>query len=97
MHVELAVEAGVVVGDRLLEDAAVAEVGDRSFEALDEAFAADLFEVGLEGLALGHDEVGEGIADLGHLEVAALDELHGAGADVLGMSRQRSGASRRRT
>jgi hypothetical protein len=37
-----------------------------------QAFAADLLEVAVEGLAFGDDEVREGVVDLGELEVAAL-------------------------
>ena len=80
--VELAVETGVVLGDGLLEQAAFAQMGDGGVEAHLQAFAADLLEVAVERLAFGDDEVGERIIDLGHLEVAAVDELHGASADL---------------
>ena len=79
----------MIFGDGFLEDAAVAEMGDGGVEAHLQAFAADVFEVAVEGLAFGNDEVGERVVDLGHLQVAAVDELHGAGADL---GRLREGA-----
>ena len=71
----------MIFGDGFLENASVAEMGDGGFKAHLQAFAADLFEVAVERLAFGDDEVGKRVVDLGHLEVAAVDELHGAGAD----------------
>ncbi len=81
--VELAVQPRVVVGMVFLQQPAAAEVATAVSRRLLQAFAADLFEVGVEGLAFGDEEVREGVLDLGHLEVAAVDELHGAGADLV--------------
>ncbi len=79
--VYFAIEAGFVVGDGLAELAGVFEVLDGGFAAGTPAVAADLLEVGVEVHAVGAIELGEGIFDFGEFEVAALRELHGAGAD----------------
>src|SRR5271154_759389 len=75
--VEFAVKTRVVFGDGLLENAAVAQMSDSGFEAHLQTFSADVFEVAVERLAFGDYEVGERVVDFGHLQVAALDELHG--------------------
>ncbi len=54
---------------------------DGGVATLAPAVAADFFEVAVEVHAVGAVEFGEGIFDLGELELAALGELHGAGAD----------------
>ena len=54
----------MILGDCFFEDASVAQMSDGGFEAHLQAFAADFFEVAVEGLAFGNLKVGEGIVDL---------------------------------
>ncbi len=72
----------MVFGDGLLQQSTVTQMSDGGIETHLQAFATDVLEVAVEGLAFGDDEVGERVVDLGHLQVAAVDELHRAGADL---------------
>ena len=87
--VDLAVEPRLVLGDGLVQQAAFAQVRDGGVEPLLQAFAADLLEVAVERLALGDGELRERVVDLGQLQIAALEELHGAGADLGRMGERR--------
>src|SRR6202012_3459546 len=80
--VKFTIKPGMIIGNGFLEDAAVAKLGDGGFEAHLQAFAADVLEVAVEGFAFGDNEVRKWIVDLSHLQIAAVDELHGAGADL---------------
>ena len=75
--VDLSLKPGLIFMECRAQNATRLQTMDGGFQAFFVPGAADLLKIAVDGMPLGHRELGKGIVHLVHFQVATLGNLHG--------------------